>query len=217
MKTRTNTPPEPRMQPTASRGSFGPRIARWLGLVAVSLALAGCDLARTVQPIGSLPADLGALKLDGTWRDAEGRVYFLRTTEPATGQLEMATIQTNASGFELNRIQVFLRDQGDVLLGSFRGVAPDPEPNFAFGRLAVTEDTLVLHLAPVTPIRGLIVDGALGGILTTNSNGGDGAKGSVTVTNGFARLAAALAAPDGSRLLDLQHPFVLFRQKAGFD
>lgn len=181
------------------------------------MALAGCDIARSRQVVGRKPATLDSQELEGTWRDAEGRSYFLRVTDPAAAHLELATVETRSDAFELTRTEIFLREQDDVILASLRGTAPEPEGDFAFGRLVVTEGALVLHLATAPAIRKLALDGTIGAVITTNSNSENGPRYDVIVTNGFDRLAGALAAPTGHQYLDMANPVLLMRQKPGHD
>ncbi len=188
-----------------------------VALALLATALAGCDIARSRQVVGRKPADLDQRQLAGTWRDSEGRAYFLRVADAADARLELATVETNERGFQLNHMDIVLREQDEVLLVSLRATGPKPEEDYAFGRVVHSEGALVLHLASAGAIRQMALDGILGAEVTTNSGSGESARHGVIVTNGFDRLAAALAAPTGHSLLDTANPILLIRQKRGHD
>lgn len=194
-------------------------IRRRTALLLVALAsavLTGCDAAKSRQPIGRQPAALTDLHLEGTWRDGDGRTYYVRVVDPAAARLEVATLKTNASGFLLNRSELFLRDEAGTLFAGFRDVAPDPEEDYLVGRLSVSDGAMVFLAATATGVRSIVLEDGIGAIVTTNSDSGSN-RYSVTVTNGFDRIARRLAGPEGSRFVDAEHPFVLMRQKAGLD
>jgi len=184
----------------------------WMLLGTLALANLGCQVATTRQPVGSKPAELSELHLDGTWRSPDGRPFFLRTLDSATGRIEAASVETNESGFYLTRHEVLLRRHNDTLLANIREVSPQPENDYIFGRLTVQEDLLVLTLAAVKPLRTLALQGELDAEITTNYSNGEPSY-SVVVTQGFDSLAARLATPDGWRWLDTANPVVLTRQR----
>lgn len=203
------------MNPNRSNG-----IPRWvsvLALAALGYTLAGCGAARSKEPVGRRPAMAKELSLEGVWRDAEGRPVFLRWLDTEEARLELATVGTNPSGFVLNRSEVLVRAEGDALLANLRAVSPDPEPDYTFGRLTVTDGALVFHVATAAGMRKLALEGVVGAEITTNSAGQPDESWSVRVTNGFPALAETLAAPDGHRHLDTANPFVLMRLRDELD
>lgn len=188
----------------------------WLLLAGLATANLGCQVATTRQPIGSKPAAVSELRLDGIWRSPDGQPFFIRTLDAASGKLEAAQVATNEAGFVLNRHEILLRRQDDVLFANVREIAPQTENDYVFGRLTVQEDLLVLTLAAVKPLRTLALQGGLQAEITTNQDQGESSY-SVVVTNGFHSLATRLADPGGWQWLDTANPVVLTRQRSGLN
>jgi hypothetical protein len=184
-----------------------------LGLALIALAVGGCDLATTREPIGSTP--VAPQEVEGVWRGADGNPFYVRIADQTAGRLEVATVVTNEYGFVLERTRVLLRREGDVVLANVRPEGGDDREGYMVGRVSGADDALVLMLAASPAIHDLAGIGVVGAEITTNrhSNGHESLK--VVVTNGYDRLAAELASPAGWRLLDTGNPFVLTRQKEG--
>ena len=191
-------------------------LARGIGLAVLATILAGCDVATSRQPVGRSPAPVAELKLEGVWHSSDGRPFFVRLVDAAAGQLEVAVVNANKDGFVLERTEVLLRSENDQVLANLRGRDAEADEGYTFGRLTVADDALVLTLASPNALRPLVLDGTLGGILTTNSSDQRTNYGLV-VTNGFDRLAGLLASPGAERWLKTTEPIVLMRQKAGLD
>lgn len=176
------------------------------------LANQGCQVATSLQPIGSQPAAVSELHLDGVWHAADGQPVFIRTQDAAAGKLEAAQISTQTSGFVLERQEILLRQHNNTLFANIREIAPQPDTGYVFGRLTVTDHVLILTLAASKPLRSLALQGELAASITTNTSQGETTY-SVIVTNGFDSLATRLARPEGWQWLDTANPVVLTRQR----
>lgn len=193
------------------------RCGNALALAGLVLLFLGCDTARTRQPLGGSPPDLSRLQLEGTWQDAEGRIFYLRTVDPTNAALEVATVETNEAGFHLERTEAILRENNGTLLANLRATHPDPDPDYAFGRLTVAEGGLIFEPASSKRLRDLILGlkGAVGAEITRRSGSDPTEDWNVVVTNGFDHLTAPLTAPGGEVWFDRQHPVIWMRHRTG--
>ena len=183
-----------------------------LGIAVLAWLVTGCQVATSVQPIGTTPVSTTSLNLDGIWQAPDGQPFFVRTLDDAAGRLEVANVTTNDQGFRLERHEVLVRKHQDTLFANLRSLDPQPEDAFTFGRLTLMEHALILNLAPAAPLRKLALDGAFQATITTNRDGSNDSY-SVLVTGDFDRLASRLAAPDGWRWLETANPIVLTRPR----
>ncbi|MCC7373681.1 MAG: hypothetical protein IT581_03425 [Verrucomicrobiales bacterium] len=182
-------------------------VTRLLALASMALALTACDVAITRQPIGAQPANLADLKVEGTWK-AGSEHFFVRVADEKAGKLEIAQVKSEGGEFTLERTELLVRRQDDVLLVNFRPIKPEMPPEYVFGRAAVNDGSTVIYLAAKKPIAAFAKSAGLG--LSDHSlHEGDNDHDSVVITNGFERLAQELASPAGWRLLDMEHPLIL--------
>lgn len=202
---------------TVSHPSPSPRItarAAALGALAAAAALvAGCNLPTSTEPIGGKPKAVEAAEFDGMWRSADGTPVFVRVVDPAAGRLEMAIVGTNEAGFNLDRSEVLLRQEGDAVLVNLRG-EDDADAGYTFGRLTGQGEGRALLFASTDALRDLALQGRITASITTNTGGNRPAY-EVRVTGQFDRLAAEIAGTNGWSLLHAAEPWILVREKAG--
>src|SRR5210317_1214779 len=80
----------------------------------IALLLGGCSAVLTTEPIGEEPLLIVAEEWEGTWTDSEDFLE-IRVVDSAMGRLEVAWIETDAEGFELERVDVLLRQGGEAI------------------------------------------------------------------------------------------------------
>lgn len=182
-------------------------ISRVLALASMALALTACDVATTRQPIGAQPANLADLKVEGTWK-AGSEHFFVRVADEKAGKLEIAQVKNEGGEFTLERTELLVRRQDDVLLVNFRPIKSEMQPEYVFGRASVNDGATVIYLAAKKPVAAFAKSAGIG-ISDHSPNGGENDHDSVVVTNGFERLAQELASPAGWQLLDTEHPLIL--------
>lgn len=207
MNTQIPPPLAPRPHPRGCR----PLAA--LAALTLTVLLAGCGGPASRQPIGAQPTPLRESHLPGTWIDGDGKPWQVRVADERTGHLEIASIDIqDGHGFEMERTQLFLRDQDGVTLYNLQQGKTDvgSDTLYFFGRFLATDRALVLFPASSEALRELALAGTIGAEIQTNRDNGQD-RYEVLVTNRYDRLATELAAPAGWRLLDTRNPLVLTR------
>lgn len=200
-------------------------------LLATILLGGGCNLATSRQPLGSEPADLQALSVEGIWTDSDNKPWFVRVADAASGRLEIAVVGVEDGEFRLNRMDAVVRRQEGIELLSIRempgdwvrmaasargGQGDDGElGDYMVGRLQPAGDRMLVWMVPAKAARRLVDEGLVQGLISTNQDRSGDCE--VTVTGGFDRFAAELIGPGGWGLLDMENPLVLVRAKKGIE
>ena len=140
-------------------------------------ALTGCSTVTSVEPIGKQPLVLVADEWDGTWSDSEDFLE-IRVIDPDAGRLEAAWIEIGDDGFELERVEVLLRQSGSSVFGNARELGRngevesggDVETQFVFFRLSREGDKLILWDPKLEAFRSLVEAGTLPGTVTEDGD-----------------------------------------------
>jgi hypothetical protein len=175
------------------------------------LALTACSGVFSTQPVGREPVTLVAEEWEGTWTDSEGFLE-IRIVDADSGRLEAAWIERREGDFELERVEVLLRREGEAVFGSSiqepesDGDRESEKQRYAFFRLARDGGKIVIWWPSVEAFKDLVEAGTLPGKVT---EGDDVELGPLEPEH-----LAMLAQAEGSGLWQWQEPGVLFRSGA---
>jgi hypothetical protein len=92
--------------------------------LALGGVLGGCSAVLSTRPIGEQPLVLVAEEWDGTWTDSEDFLE-IRVVDAEQGRLEAAWIEKDDEGFELERIEVLIRQSGETTFANAREMPDD--------------------------------------------------------------------------------------------
>ena len=150
------------------------------GCVLAGMLAAACSSVMSIQPVGEAPLVLVPEEWSGTWSDSEGFLE-VRVVEPEAGRIEAAWIEASDSGFELERVEVYLRSSGEAIFANVLelksdgveaaetvdgGGVAEEAPLYAFLRVARDGDKLVLWWPKVEAFRELVEAAKLPGEIT---------------------------------------------------
>lgn len=136
-------------------------------------------------------------------------IYHLKVQDAQAGVLQMAWIEKNPNGLDLDKATLLVRQQGEAVLFNLKpkGDRDDGEAPFQFGRLVKEGNHIVAWSVRPEALRTLAEMSVIKAEFETNQN-----RVTASVIAGQDALARRLAASDGWLLLDLEHPFVFVRQ-----
>jgi len=140
------------------------RLARFVGIGLLLLALPACNAVYVDEPIGETPLVLDPGEWEGTWM-VEDDVILVDVLDSENGILRIAGIEKTEDGeLEIEAFTIHLRDGGDWIFASIED-DNEGEPRYLWGVLRRSGEQ-VLELDPDrTKFRALVEAGTLPGRL----------------------------------------------------
>jgi hypothetical protein len=173
-----------------------------------ALVLTGCTGVFSPQPIGGSPLALAPEEWEGTWTDSQDFLE-IRVIDSESGRIEAAWIETRGDGFELERVEVLIRQTGDALFGNAienpdeKESAEEAEFRYAFFRIGREGEKIIVWWPSVEAFKAAVEEGTLPGVVT---EGGDVVLGDLGPEH-----LAILAADESAVLFSWKEPGTLFR------
>ena len=137
-----------------------------LAVVALSLALSGCDLVTSREPIG-LPLALDEEQWEGTWMTDDGPLT-VRVVDAEKGRLEIAWIEEKDGELVLETVDGHLGQYLDWTFASFAGV--EDVSGFLWSRLEREGERIFLWWPRPEELRRLVEAGLLPGEVDEDSD-----------------------------------------------